>query len=139
VISTNKIHFQFNRSVILPSSHSVIDEILAGIQGRSDVEGVRIEGHTDGVGSDAYNQHLSENRAASVRQYMVGKGYPADKITAVGMGEGSPVADNATKAGRAQNRRVEFHLQLKPGAKVKIQEKASGPTYEEGDTAPEGR
>lgn len=139
VISTNKIHFQFNKSVILPSSHAVIDEILAGIQDRSDVEGVRVEGHTDSVGSDAYNQRLSENRAGAVRQYMVGKGYPSDKITAVGMGEGSPVADNATKAGRAQNRRVEFHLQLKPGAKVKVQKKETGPTYEEGDTAPEKR
>jgi len=134
VISTNKIHFQFNKAVIVPSSYPVIDEILSGIKGRSDVQGVRVEGHTDSVGSDEYNQKLSDKRAGSVRTYMTDKGYPADQITAVGKGESNPIADNATKSGRAQNRRVEFHLQLKPGAKVKVINKTESPTYEDGDT-----
>lgn len=138
VISTNKIHFRFNKWDILPSSYPVIDDILATIQNRSDVTGVRVEGHTDSVGSDAYNQGLSEKRANSVRTYLVSKGYPSEKITAVGMGEGSPISDNTTKAGRAENRRVEFHLQLAPGAKVKVQRKDSSPTYKEGDPVPEG-
>jgi hypothetical protein len=97
-----------------------------------------VEGHTDSVGSDAYNQTLSEKRANSVRQYLVNKGYPDDKITAVGMGETSPIADNTTKEGRAENRRVEFHLQIAPGSNVKVKHQDSGPTYKEGDPVPEG-
>ncbi len=137
VITTNQIHFAFNKYIIKPESYRILDEIFDEINessGQSAVESVRVEGHTDSVGSDAYNDKLSEQRANSVRTYFVKKGYPADKITAVGMGEGTPVADNATKEGRAENRRVEFHLQLTPGANVKVEKKKEySPTYEEGD------
>ncbi len=133
VITTNKIHFAFNKYAIRPESYAVLDEILRNIQGRPEITSVRVEGHTDSIGSDVYNEKLSQQRAESVRQYLVNKGYPAEKITAAGMGEGSPIADNATKDGRAQNRRVEFHLSLPSNSKVKVQKENTSPTFEDGD------
>ena len=65
-----------------------------------------MQGFTDSIGSEAYNLKLSQRRADSVRQYLVDKGVPASRLDAVGKGEGSPIADNATAEGRAQNRRV---------------------------------
>lgn len=69
---------------------------------------VTVEGHTDSVGSDDFNQKLSEQRADSVRQYLVSSGFPTDLITAAGFGKTRPVADNATADGRQRNRRVEL-------------------------------
>jgi outer membrane protein OmpA-like peptidoglycan-associated protein len=66
------------------------------------------EAHTDNVGSDEYNQRLSEQRANSVRDYLVSHGVSADSVTALGLGKTRPVTDNNTAAGRQQNRRVEL-------------------------------
>ena len=71
---------------------------------------IKIDGHTDNVGKEASNQTLSDNRAASVKAYLVGNGVDESRITSVGHGEDEPVADNKTAAGRAKNRRVEMHL-----------------------------
>ena len=71
---------------------------------------VEIQGHTDSIGSDEYNQKLSERRAQSVLEYFVGQGIAKNRLTAVGYGESQPIASNETEAGRAKNRRV----QLKP-------------------------
>jgi OOP family OmpA-OmpF porin len=115
-----------------------LDEIGRNIDQRRDVERVRVEGHTDSYGSDAYNQKLSERRAASVEKYMIKKGVPADKIHSVGHGERKPIADNATKEGRAKNRRVEFHLQIREGARLKVKpSEQTSPTYQIND--PGGR
>ena len=70
-----------------------------------------VEGHTDSQGSESYNQGLSQRRADAVRDYLVQKGYPADRIQSRGMGKGSPVADNASPEGRANNRRVEIVIE----------------------------
>ncbi|MFM8631393.1 MAG: OmpA family protein, partial [Betaproteobacteria bacterium] len=67
-------------------------------------------GHTDSVGTDAYNQKLSERRAAAVKAYLVSKGVAANRVYTEGKGEKSPVADNKTKEGRAKNRRVEIEV-----------------------------
>ena len=67
-----------------------------------------VEGHTDSVGDDAYNQRLSERRAEAVAQRLAAQGVPAANITSKGFGETSPVASNDTAAGRQQNRRVEL-------------------------------
>ncbi|PIR25266.1 MAG: hypothetical protein COV43_06130 [Deltaproteobacteria bacterium CG11_big_fil_rev_8_21_14_0_20_42_23] len=123
VITTNEIHFALNKATIRDDSKSILDDILEQIKGRHEIERVRIEGHTDSTGAEAYNQQLSEQRANAVRTYFLEHGYSADKMTAVGMGENNPVADNATKDGRAQNRRVEFHLQIAPGANMRVEEK----------------
>ena len=72
---------------------------------------IEVEGHTDNVGSDEYNQSLSERRAESVRGYLVRQGIPRDTIDAMGFGEGNPVVANTTAAGRQQNRRVELVIQ----------------------------
>ena len=67
---------------------------------------MQIAGHTDSVGSDSYNQDLSERRALSVRDYLAAGGFPRSQMTAVGFGESQPIAPNDTPAGRAANRRV---------------------------------
>ena len=78
--------------------------ILAGHPGLR----LQVEGYTDSVGSDSYNQHLSENRAGSVRDYLTQSGIPTASVTAKGFGKTLPVASNNTSAGRQQNRRVEL-------------------------------
>ena len=69
---------------------------------------VRVEGNTDSIGTDAYNQGLSERRAESVRSHLIGRGVSASRLTAVGYGESQPIASNDTAEGRALNRRVEL-------------------------------
>mgnify|MGYP000107873506 CR=1 FL=1 len=71
---------------------------------------VEVAGHTDSTGSDAYNQGLSERRAASVANYLRGRGIMMDRLITVGMGESRPIADNSTTAGRQANRRVEITM-----------------------------
>jgi OOP family OmpA-OmpF porin len=75
-----------------------------------DVEMVIATGHTDSVGTDAYNQKLSERRAAAVKDYLVSKGIPAAKVTTIGKGESQPVATNKTAGGRQKNRRVDIEF-----------------------------
>ena len=67
-----------------------------------------LKGYTDSIGSESYNQKLSQRRADAVRDAMIKKGAPADRVVAKGYGESSPAASNATKEGRAENRRVEL-------------------------------
>ncbi|UJR87022.1 OmpA family protein [Sandaracinus amylolyticus] len=74
-----------------------------------------IEGHTDSRGSDSYNMQLSQRRADAVREYLIGEGVPAARLQAVGRGESEPVDSNDSAEGRANNRRVEIHLQTLPG------------------------
>ncbi|SPO63277.1 Outer membrane protein A (fragment) [Pseudomonas inefficax] len=71
---------------------------------------VSVIGHTDNVGSDSYNQALSERRASSVAVYLIGQGLEPGKVTSQGRGESEPLADNESEEGRARNRRVELHL-----------------------------
>lgn len=82
--------------------------MAATLQKHPELGTVRIEGHTDDVGEDDFNQKLSERRAASVRRALLKRGVPASRLTTHGYGESSPIAPNATPAGRAKNRRVEF-------------------------------
>jgi len=81
---------------------------LAGIIQAHPGLNLAIEGHTDTTGTAEFNMKLSQQRADAVRNFLISQGLSADTITAVGMGEGSPVADNATAAGRKLNRRVEI-------------------------------
>jgi OOP family OmpA-OmpF porin len=101
--------FDFDKSVLRPDGMKSIDGALAKLAG-VDVEMVIATGHTDNVGSDAYNQKLSERRAAAVKAYLVTKGIPASKITTIGKGESQPVATNKTKEGRQKNRRVDIEF-----------------------------
>jgi len=79
-----------------------------------------VTGYTDSTGSDKYNQKLSEKRADSVKAHLVKKGVAADRIVTKGMGKANPVGDNKTKAGRAQNRRVEINAVVREEKKVLV-------------------
>ncbi|MEN6332575.1 MAG: OmpA family protein [Smithella sp.] len=110
VTLSGSILFRSAQSTLLPSARVKLDQVtdaLLTIRERN----IIVEGHTDSRGSDSYNQALSQRRAESVRDYIVRKGYPADRIQARGKGEGSPIADNASAEGRANNRRVEIVIE----------------------------
>lgn len=101
------VNFEFDSARLTEESKAILDEALRILQRHPDLK-VEIAGHTDSTGSDSYNQGLSQRRAQSVLDYLVGKGANAANLTAKGYGESSPVASNDTKEGRAENRRVEF-------------------------------
>ncbi|MBW2243069.1 MAG: OmpA family protein [Deltaproteobacteria bacterium] len=101
------VHFEFDRAEILPSGRGILDGVASRLDECRDTR-VRVAGHTDSIGTEAYNQGLSERRAAAVASYLVSHGVAATRLDEVGHGEGQPVADNATDAGRARNRRVEL-------------------------------
>ena len=87
-----------------------LDELAAQMQG-ADIKAIHVVGYTDGVGTDAYNDKLSERRANAVRDYLVSKGVSSNLIDTEGRGKRDPVASNATAAGRAQNRRVDVKVE----------------------------
>jgi len=97
--------FDFDKSVLKPAGMASLDKLVVDM-GSVDLEVVIATGHTDSIGSDAYNQKLSVRRAESVKAYLVKKGVDSKKIFTEGKGEKQPVANNKTKEGRAKNRRV---------------------------------
>ena len=101
--------FDFDKSTIKPEGRQVLDQV-ASQASSINLETVIATGHTDSIGTEAYNQGLSERRANSVKQYLVGKGIDPNRIYTEGKGELQPVASNATREGRAQNRRVEIEI-----------------------------
>ena len=100
-------NFDFDKSFIRQEDFEKLDKDVATLKQWGDVE-VEVAGHTDSVGTEAYNMGLSLRRAEAVRRYLVGKGIAADRLIVRGYGESRPVADNATAEGRFQNRRVEL-------------------------------
>jgi len=108
IVITQKIHFEFARANIRPVSYPILDDVAYLLQRNPQIGLVRVEGHTDWIGSDAANQRLSERRANAVRDYLVRKGIAPNRLQAVGYGETRPVADNNSVQGRARNRRTEF-------------------------------
>lgn len=101
------IHFAFDSAELLPSSGPVLDALADGL--RAETRAVVIEGHTSTEGTTAYNDDLSNRRAAAVVAALVERGVSAPALTAVGRGESTPIAREDTEAGRALNRRVEVH------------------------------
>ncbi len=101
--------FDFDKSVVKPEGKQILDR-LADQAKDLQLEVIIAIGHADATGTDAYNQKLSERRAAAVKAYLVSKGVAANKITTEGKGEKMPVADNKTREGRAKNRRVEVEV-----------------------------
>jgi len=107
VIELEGVYFDFDKATIKPEGKAVLNEAAALLKKHERVV-VEVAGHTDSVGSEAYNQGLSERRANSVKQYLTEQGVTATRLTARGYGEAQPVASNDTKEGRAENRRVEL-------------------------------
>lgn len=101
--------FAFNQSELTPTAKSQLDSIMGKLED-ADVVSIKVVGFTDSVGSDAYNQALSQRRASSVAEYLLSQGVAPNKLTSEGKGESQPVADNETDEGRAKNRRVELHI-----------------------------
>jgi len=101
--------FDFDKAVLKPEGKQALDE-LSGKLGGINVEVVIAVGHTDSVGTDAYNEKLAVRRAESVKAYLLSKGADANRVYTEGKGEKQPVADNKTAEGRAKNRRVEIEV-----------------------------
>ena len=102
-------HFDFDKSALKPEGKAKLDDLVGKLKAVN-LEVVIAIGHTDSIGSNAYNQKLSLRRASSVKAYLESKGIEANRIYTEGKGETQPVADNKTKEGRAKNRRVEIEV-----------------------------
>jgi outer membrane protein OmpA-like peptidoglycan-associated protein len=109
------VHFEFGKAVIRPESFPLLRDVAQVLRDNPGVKQVRVEGHTDDVGNDRKNLTLSQQRAESVRDFLVREGIDAARLAAKGYGETKPVATNKTDEGRAKNRRVEFVILSGPG------------------------
>lgn len=109
VVILKGVAFEFDSAKLRPESLPILDEAVATLVKRAELKAL-VAGHTCNIGDDAYNQRLSERRAASVMHYLVSKGVAADRLTSKGYGESQPIADNKTAAGRTKNRRVELKI-----------------------------
>lgn len=110
VVGLDGVTFELNSDRLRPDAKTILDDVAEVMQRYPEML-VEVAGHTDSIGSDAYNQQLSQKRAAAVRQYLVDAGIGADRMTAVGYGETEPVDSNDTLEGRERNRRVELRIQ----------------------------
>jgi outer membrane protein OmpA-like peptidoglycan-associated protein len=124
IVSMPDVLFDFNKYTLKPEARERLARISGIVLAYPDLK-LQIEGYTDSIGSDEYNQTLSEKRAGAVRGYLISSGVSMDNVTAQGMGKADPIADNKTAAGRKLNRRVEMIVsgdvignELTPGAQV---------------------
>jgi OOP family OmpA-OmpF porin len=105
-----KVQFKTDSAVLLPASYPTLDEAVKVMKDHPEIKKVRIEGHTDSTSTPDHNQKLSDDRAASVKEYFIKKGVEAERLSSKGYGQDKPIADNNTEEGRSQNRRVEIHI-----------------------------
>jgi len=105
------VNFETNSAVLTGQATHVLDSVVGALKDQPNMR-VEIGGHTDSTGTPTYNLVLSQQRAESVRQYLIGKGIDGGRMTTQGYGETKPVASNKTEEGKAQNRRVEFKIIL---------------------------
>jgi outer membrane protein OmpA-like peptidoglycan-associated protein len=111
IITIRDVHFEFNKAVLTSADKAQLDTVATRLKTEAANVQLHVSGHTDSVGSDSYNQKLSEKRANSVTDYLVGAGVSRSAFVSVeGDGEARPVADNKTAEGRALNRRVEIKI-----------------------------
>lgn len=105
------VSFASGKATLLPSARNRLEQVATALKQGDDSSKIIVEGHTDATGSAEKNQQLSEERAQAVRETLISDGVPPDRVQAVGYGQSRPVADNASAAGRATNRRVEIVVQ----------------------------
>lgn len=117
VLTLGDVLFDTGKATLKPGAYSTIDRLAQALK-EDPNRRVMIEGHTDSVGSDEFNQQLSENRALSVQSALMQRGVSGSQITSLGKGESTPVASNDNAAGRQQNRRVELIFTEEAGQRV---------------------
>lgn len=105
---TEKVMFDYNKATIKVESHSLLADVAKVISDHKQIQKIRVEGHTDADGQDAYNKKLSQQRADAVRAFLVKAGIDGKVLESVGYGEEKPIADNESEEGKEKNRRVEF-------------------------------
>jgi outer membrane protein OmpA-like peptidoglycan-associated protein/plastocyanin len=109
VIVLRGVNFDYDKASLTLNAKALLDQVAHALSSRPDIM-AELDGHTDGIGGVAYNQRLSERRAASVKNYLVMQGIAANRLTTRGFGKSMPIADNATAEGRELNRRVELKV-----------------------------
>jgi outer membrane protein OmpA-like peptidoglycan-associated protein len=129
IVNMSDVLFDFNKYTLKPEAREKLAKVSGILLAYPNLK-LQVEGYTDNIGTDEYNQKLSEQRAGSVRDYLVAASVADANITATGYGKSSPIADNSTNAGRAQNRRVQMVVS---GSAIGIEESAPGAQSE---TAP---
>ena len=105
-----RVYFETGKAKILPRSFNVLDQVASVLLENPRIEKIRVEGHTDDVGADDYNLELSQDRASSVRTYLIEQGISPERLVAKGFGEQKPLVPNTSKRNRSLNRRVEFKI-----------------------------
>lgn len=110
-VTLKAVQFQTGSAQLMPDARIALNEVARTLKNQRNLN-VEISGHTDNVGNDGFNLLLSQQRAESVRQHLIGKGVAAERLVALGLGETQPVADNNTEEGREANRRVEFKVSV---------------------------
>jgi len=134
-----QIQFETNQAAIKPESHSLLDEIVKVVRETPQIKSLSIEGHTDSTGNAAHNQQLSEQRAAAVHDYLLQHGISTERLSSKGWGQTRPIADNASPAGREQNRRVEFVILDQSEAPPEPSHIVAPTTHSEGSEDAPGR
>ncbi|HEX8985619.1 MAG TPA: OmpA family protein [Bryobacteraceae bacterium] len=107
IVNMSDVLFDFGKYTLRPAAREKLARVAGIVLSQPGLR-LEVEGHTDSIGSDEFNQRLSERRAESVREYLLSQGLAADSVTARGLGKSDPIASNETAAGRQQNRRVEM-------------------------------
>jgi outer membrane protein OmpA-like peptidoglycan-associated protein len=110
IITLKPIHFETSSAVIKTDSESILQEMAAVITSHPEIVQLSIDGHTDSKGVPVKNLKLSQDRADSVRTFLIGLGISPERLVARGYGDTLPIADNALPEGRTKNRRVEFNI-----------------------------
>ncbi len=118
----DKVYFASGRAKIRRRSNRLLDNVARVIIAQSSIPKIVVEGHTDAQGADDKNKELSQKRAQAVVDYLVKKGVKAERLEAIGYGEEKPIDSNDTRAGRANNRRVEFNIVNAPPKEVPVED-----------------
>jgi outer membrane protein OmpA-like peptidoglycan-associated protein len=122
------VYFETGKAVIKPESFELLNEVATVLLNNPHVKKIEVSGHTDDRGNDAANLKLSDDRAKSVKEYLIGRGVQAERLEAKGYGESKPLEPNKTEAGRSKNRRVEFNIleQVLDGGVVPVKKDEGG-------------